>query len=149
MSADLTILELSGCVTRLPGDRYCKRAKKNTEPNKRSAQNSRRLLDQSLSTGSAREIHTEIDLDKSLPAEIKQNLNLTVCFFRQYFHGFSRKYLQNYLIHHWSLLENRLWKERCIFKLCLNFGPITNQAVYSYVSPQFVKMVLPLSKYQA
>ncbi|HEY9787357.1 MAG TPA: hypothetical protein V6D17_18350 [Candidatus Obscuribacterales bacterium] len=116
LSVILTILEIDGLITRLPGDRYVRVDACNAKQS-----------DASPSTGN------EID---------EQTGNLIerfIVFVHRIFFGISRKYVQLFLAGHWCYEDRRRWGIGSLFKACLHSGPFTRDMILSYDSPALLK----------
>jgi DNA-binding MarR family transcriptional regulator len=112
VSATLTLLELNELITRLPGDRYARKV-----------------------------------ILKELPQKARDKLSPSwalidefIDYIRKYHHGFSRKYLQNYLAAFWCYADRKFWNLATFAEVCSRSSPITYNDVLEYVSPPFVRV---------
>lgn len=112
ISAALTLLELNGLVVRLPGDRYERPCSQKQSPKKP---------------------RDELGMSWTLIDEF-------IDYVRKYHHGFSRKYLQNYLAAFWCYADREYWNLATFADLCSRSLPITYNDVLEYVSPPHVRV---------
>lgn len=128
MSADqlltaLTMLQLAGLVTSLPGQQYV-----------RSPGEQHRAQRNMIHQAAVGSQHS---------AEIKTIIDDFVEFIRVDYHGISRKYVQNYLGAYWCYKDRTRWPVGGLLKACLKFRRIRSKEILAYVSPAIVKL-LPL-----
>jgi hypothetical protein len=123
LSAALTMLQLIGLVTSLPGEQFIR------SPDKQSKARSN-MMDQS----SVRSQHS---------AEIKTIIDEFIEFIRVDYHGISRKYVQSYLGSFWCCRDRTRWTAGELLKACLRFRRMSTKEILAYVSPIIVKL-LPL-----
>lgn len=111
MSSFLMMLELSGTVQRLMGDRYV-RSKKPTKIS---------------------------DVD-NLSKELKVRIAAFKNFVQAKFQGIGRKYLQLYLAKYWCRLERESWHRGRLLNACLSRRKIRRKDLLNYVTPEYVFM---------
>lgn len=117
LSGTLVLLTLKGAVDRLPGDKYV-RANRQQTNTATSVLNDERL---------------------------KDTIDDFIQFVKAKFHGVSRKYIQLYLhMYNWSV-NNKPSNDFSLLKLCGMSGPISNQEIACYVSPLMVQVPMPNS----
>ncbi|MBY0360089.1 MAG: hypothetical protein K2W82_18955 [Candidatus Obscuribacterales bacterium] len=113
VSAAITMLELNGLVTRMAGDRYILNNKRTDSRNKSKS---------------------EFSLLPHAHKVVSANIN----FIRLYFHGISRKYIQNYLAAVYCAYKTTQGQNQSLFNKCLQFGPLQYHQLFNYVSPSIV-----------
>ncbi|MBA3993868.1 MAG: hypothetical protein C0469_10105 [Cyanobacteria bacterium DS2.3.42] len=111
MSSFLMMLELSGSVQRLMGDRYV-RTKKTQKTS---------------------------DVD-NLSLELKVLISAFKSFVQAKFQGIGRKYLQLYLAKYWCRLDRERWSRGRLLNACLNRRKIRRKDLLDYVTPEYVFM---------
>ncbi len=124
-ASSLTLLELAGVASRIPGDRYV------------LAESA--LLQVSGVVGGA-------DVDKSdlTKSQIKV-VSLFLMFVRRVFSGLSRKWLHHYLSMFSCYLDEDRWDYIAISTACFEAGYVGGRHLLNYVSPRLVK--LPIEPY--
>ncbi len=119
-ASSLTLLELAGVASRMPGDRYV-------------------LAEMApLQVGSAvgETDEDQVDLTKS---QIKA-VSLFLMFIRRVFSGLSRKWLHHYLSMFSCYLDEDRWDYIAISTACFEAGYIGGSRLLDYVSPRLVKL---------
>lgn len=100
IGVSLTLLELSGLVKRLHGDRY-------------------------VLTESPHEKETE-KVESSLCREFVSSVK---AFLRLYFQGISRRYLQTYIAQYWMHVDRLRWNKGSLFQACISFGKVSKTTI--------------------
>jgi hypothetical protein len=122
VSSSLTMLELSGLITRMPGDSYVlAKSEANFGTHGRSdfgADTAAKATDQTVKTTDKNEFEN---------------------FVGWFSHGISRKYLQNYLAAFWCYKDRKRWSPQSLFVACVRYGYISYEEILLYVSPPIVK----------
>ena len=118
LSATLTMLEISGLVTRMPGDWYV------------------RCGSAAGSPGSTRSNGDLYDLSFETTNLVEQ----IVAFVRNAFHGISRKYLQLYVAAHWCLTDRKQWGYGTLLNSCMKFRRLHYRDILAYVSPPLIRI---------
>lgn len=142
LSVLLTMLELSGTAVRVAGGRYVRNQSgeiddikvvaRDTGPSDRK--NDFIVLGE---TGDNSKNKTPRKKRK------KQAVEACIKFVRHYFHGISRKYVQNYLAGYWWCYSEA--KNKNAGKLlawCMQYGRLDSSDILAYVSPLLVRMIL-------
>jgi len=112
ISAALTFMELSGVISRLPGDQYVR-----SQP---AAANAAQLPD---------------------PAN-KALIDQVISFTRNTFQGISRKYLQNYLSLYWCHADRKRWHAGSLLELCFRSRVVSGKEILAYVTPPVVQIAV-------
>ena len=120
LSAALTMLEIAGVATRMPGDWYvsCITEGKG-KPN-----------------GNAQQSGSGLDC----PVEATEAVVAIIRFVREGFQGISRKYLQHYLAAHWCHVDRVRWQSKALLQACLRSRCIRYDEILEYVSPVMVRI---------
>ncbi|MBY0357933.1 MAG: hypothetical protein K2W82_08015 [Candidatus Obscuribacterales bacterium] len=130
MSAALTMLELKGAITRLPGERYIRFSTNQEEkPTIRKA-----------TTAAVAATIATTQQKRNITDETNKLVNDSIDFIRFNFHGISRKYLQNYLAaYNYSAVSPKR-QPNSLLDLCLQFGQLQYIHILDYVTPPLVKL---------
>ena len=115
LSAALTMLQLAGLVTSLPGEQYIR------SPDKQP--------------GAYNDMMHQSSVGSQHSAEIKTIIDDFIEFIRVDYHGISRKYVQNYLAAYWCYKDRTRWPVGELLKACLKFRRISSKEILAYVSP--------------
>jgi hypothetical protein len=114
----LSMLELKGLISNLPGNLYTIKGKAHfTE------------------TGNSLTLLTDIQLRSQLPKELKSFTN----YIKETFHRISRKHLQNYLALYWTHRSN-YWSNQRLLKYCLTYKRETPIRPVEFTTPLWVYM---------
>jgi len=79
------------------------------------------------------------------PCELKSSwvfVELFTNYIGQNHHGFSRKYLQNYLAAFWCYVDRKHWTLATFAAVCSRSLPITYNDILEFVTPPYVKVFI-------
>lgn len=138
----LTMLELSGAVLRIAGDRYIRASRVSVFRHGSEAGESE------LCSGAGAVIGIKAEarrrgkfIEKPITGRLKTRMAARCMkFIRHLFHGISRKYVQNYLAAYWCCMNRKKWRRGVLLKACIQFGRLDAFDIFDYVSPLLVKM---------
>ncbi len=115
LMCSLTMLELSGMVKQLPGNRF-----------------------EAIEIKIAHVLKQPMLLAGAQDTEAK----LFFQFVSKTFHAVSRKYLQRYLARYWCFIDRVRWSFESLLDVCAKAGPKSYEQLSGYVTPLSVKAVL-------
>ncbi|MBY0358892.1 MAG: hypothetical protein K2W82_12880 [Candidatus Obscuribacterales bacterium] len=108
--AGITMLELSGLIESSPGNQYVRAFEQGKVENPRS----RSEHDGAYSCRTEKK-----DYMMNSGEDLNSVISCSVSFIRNYFHGISRRYLQNYLAIYWYSVNRVRWQRGLLLKICL------------------------------
>lgn len=123
VSVVLSMLELKGCIQRLPGDCWVRVGPRIVEREKKSITTKR-------------------------PSSPVSTLVVEgfLTFVRDTRHGCSRKYVQNYLAMFWHFVSKTRWSAAALIKAIKRSPPISGKSVFNDVTPPLVKVCVRLTQ---
>lgn len=153
----LTMLELTGVVTGEAGGFYMRNSGSRNEPGSRTGNGPRNRIVSKLESRIGNRTGDEaVQAEAQLTGKnanhqsrkftgagksgTKSKMANCLKYIRRYFHGVSRKYIQNYLAAYWCYSDRIRWSTGILLKVCVQFGQIDSSEILNYVSPLLVKM---------
>lgn len=121
VSIILSMLEIKGCIQRLPGDRWKREGLKLVEK---------------------KTTNTKAERSTVSPEVIEGFFK----FVRDTRHGISRKYLQNNLAMFWHHVSTTRWSADALIAACRSSPPISSKEVFNDVTPALVKVCVRVSQ---
>jgi ribosomal protein L37AE/L43A len=131
LSTILTMLELDGLASSLPGNKFVRAVPvaSNTHPLSTAVTASRQHGSAALWTDNQNKGGMSMDA-----------IAVQIDFIRSCFQGISRKYLQLFLATSWCLLDRGRWPTGSLFRACIAFSKISYEEIRLFVSPLYVKL---------
>jgi hypothetical protein len=115
---NLTVLEISGFVTRVSGNRYAH-----------------------TSDGYGSRINSNSSELNRLPSDTATEIASFIGFVRTNFQRISRKYLQNFNAIYWCCTDTKWWGEGKLMEACLRADRISKRALRCYISPLHIQVM--------